>query len=97
MVWSLIFTQQLLITETVVIFILILINKTWTKEFDDLSTYVTEWNLQSNKSALDKTKDYSLKQAHELIKMVEAMTENDVDVAHIWAVQHSSAANLSAA
>ena len=31
------------------------INKTWTKEFDDLSTYVTEWNLRSNTSALDKT------------------------------------------
>ena len=27
--------------------------------------------------------------------MVEAMAENDVDVAYIWAVQHSSAANLS--
>ena len=71
------------------------INKTWTKEFDDLTTYVTEWNLRSNTSALDKTKDYGLKQAHELINMVEAMAENDVDVAHIWAVQHSSAANLS--
>ena len=43
------------------------INKTWTKEFDDLTTYVTEWNLRSNTSALDKTKDYGLKQAHELI------------------------------
>ena len=71
------------------------INKTWTEEFDDLSTYVTEWNLRSNTDALDKTEDYGLKQAHELINMVEAMTENDVDVAHIWAVQHSSAANLS--
>ena len=72
------------------------INKTWTENFDDLSTYVTEWNLRSNTDALDKTEDYGLKQAHELINMVEAMTENDVDVAHIWAVQHSSAANLSA-
>ena len=59
------------------------INKTWTKEFDDLSTYVTEWNSRSNTNALDKTIHYGLKQAHELINMVEAMTENDVDVAHI--------------
>ena len=71
------------------------ISKTWTPEFDDLTTYVTEWNLRSNTSVLDKNKDYGLKQAHELINMVEAMNENNVEVAHIWAVQQKSAATLS--
>ena len=70
------------------------ISKTWTPEFDDLTTYVTEWNLRSNTSVLDKNKDYGLKQAHELINMAEAMNENNVEVAHIWAVQQKKSRNL---
>ena len=62
--------------------------------FDGLTNYITEWNLRSNTSVLDKHEDYALKQAHELINMAEVFVENNVEVAQILTVQHKSAANL---
>ena len=39
--------------------------------------------LKKQQQRVRQTKDYGLKQAHELINMVEAMNENNVEVAHI--------------
>ena len=71
-----------------------IIEKTWGEIFGGLTNYVTEWKLRSNTSILNKHEDYDLKQAYELVNMAESFVENNVEVAHIWATQYKSAANL---
>ena len=50
-------------------------SKAWSEFFDGLTNYVTEWNLRSNRSVLDKHEDYALKQAHALINMANFLAK----------------------
>lgn len=59
------------------------IEKTWITENPDLKTYVTEWNLKSE-PGIEASSGYGLKQAHEMLNIMEEFSEHSVDVAHVW-------------
>lgn len=70
------------------------IDNSWLEEFPDLKTYITEWNLKSGVGALDQN-DYGLKQAHEMLNIVEAFSDHGVDVAHVWPLSQNTSNALS--
>ena len=70
------------------------IEKEWDPEIPGLTRYVTEWNLKSN-SNLDPNEDYGLKNAHEMLNIVENMTDENVEIAHVWAVQQNTRTDLA--
>ena len=60
-----------------------LIKDTWQTENPEIQTSVTEWNLQSIPS-LGRDEDYGLKNAAELLEIMEEFSAHSVDVAHVW-------------
>ena len=70
------------------------VNDTWLEDNPDLKVYATEWNL---KRTVDPTRDeeYGLKQAHEMLNVVEAFDWGNVDAAHVWPVQMASRTGLT--
>lgn len=71
------------------------VESTWHKQIEGLDTYVTEWNLSSKSGKLDKDQDYGLKQAHELLEIMEEFVAYDVDLAHVWPLQQNTKTDLS--
>lgn len=70
------------------------IKDTWLEEMPELSVYATEWNLK--RSVGDTRNDeFGLKQAHEMLNIVEAFEWGGVDAAHVWAVQLNSRTALA--
>lgn len=67
----------------------------WHAEIDGLTNYVTEWNISSNTSLLDRDTDYGLKQAHEYLNMITNFADRNVEVANVWAVQQTAEAALA--
>ncbi len=70
------------------------IDSSWLEKFPDLETYVTEWNLKSGVEALGSD-EYGLKQAHEMLNIVEAFSDHDVDAAHVWPLSQNTDNALS--
>lgn len=70
------------------------IKDTWLEESPSLDIYATEWNL---KRTIDDTREeeYGLKQAHEMLNLMEAFSWGGVDAAHVWPVQMSSRTALT--
>ena len=70
------------------------IKDTWLQDMPELDVYVTEWNL---KRTVDETRDedYGLKQAHEMLNLMEAFDWGGVDAAHAWPVQMESRVGLT--
>ncbi len=60
-----------------------LIKDTWQTENPEIQTSVTEWNLQSIPS-LGRDEDYGLKNAAELLEIMEEFSAHSVDLAHVW-------------
>ncbi|WP_459430048.1 type I secretion protein [Roseivivax sp.] len=60
------------------------IENTWHEVDPDLEIHVTEWNQKSTTEALDRTEDYGLYQAHEMLNMLEVFLDTGVDAAHVW-------------
>lgn len=73
-----------------------LIEDNWLNEpgYEDLKIYVTEWNLKST-SSLDRSEDYGLHQAHEILNIVEEFMSYGVDVAHVWPLIQNTANPLA--
>lgn len=71
-----------------------IIEKEWDDAIPGLTRYVTEWNLKSSAN-MDQTGDYGLKNAHEILNMVENMSDQNVEVAHVWAVQQNTRTDLA--
>lgn len=69
----------------------------WHDDYAGLTNYVTEWNVSSNTSLLDRDTDYGLKQAHEYLNLITNFADRNVEVAHVWAVQQSAEAALATA
>lgn len=63
---------------------LVNIENTWLEENPDLDIYVTEWNQKSSLPGFDPNEDFGLKQAHEVINIMEEFAEHNVDAAHAW-------------
>ena len=59
------------------------ISKYWEPHFDGIKTYITEYNQKSNTGQFDEN-DFGLKNAHEILNIVEDLTEHGVDQAHVW-------------
>lgn len=59
------------------------ITEYWEPRFPEIKTYITEYNQKSNTANFGDD-DYGLKNAHELLNIVEEMTEHGVDQAHVW-------------
>lgn len=70
------------------------VRDTWLQDMPDLDVYVTEWNL---KRTIDPTREeeYGLKQAHEMLNIMEAFDWGSVDAAHVWPVQMDSRTGLT--
>ena len=70
------------------------IQDTWLQDIPELDIYVTEWNL---KRTVDETREeeYGLKQAHEMLNIMEAFDWAGVDAAHVWPVQMESRTGLT--
>lgn len=51
--------------------------------FDDLDILVSEWNQKST-DGLNASEDYGLKQAHEMLNIMESFMDYGVDAAHVW-------------
>lgn len=70
------------------------IQDTWLQDMPDLDIYATEWNL---KRTVDETREeeYGLKQAHEMLNIMEAFDWAGVDAAHVWPVQMESRTGLT--
>ncbi|PRZ46003.1 type I secretion protein [Tritonibacter scottomollicae] len=71
-----------------------LVESTWLERNEDLDTYVTEWNLKSTPS-LDPDSDYGLRQAHEMLEILEQFPEHGVDTAHAWPLLQNTRNALS--
>ncbi|MBW3243584.1 type I secretion protein [Epibacterium sp. DP7N7-1] len=71
-----------------------IIEKEWDPAIPNLTRYVTEWNLKSNAN-LDPHSDYGLKNAHEMLNIVENMIDEGVELAHVWAVQQNTRTDLA--
>ncbi|NIZ61253.1 type I secretion protein [Sedimentitalea sp. CY04] len=70
------------------------IDNSWLEKFPDLETYITEWNLKSGVGALGSS-DYGLKQAHEMLNIIEAFSDHGVDAAHVWPLSQNTSNALS--
>jgi hypothetical protein len=70
------------------------IGDTWLEVMPDLKIYATEWNL---KRTVGETRDeeFGLKQAHEMLNIMEAFHWGGVDAAHVWALQLNSRTALA--
>jgi len=71
-----------------------MIHETWGERNEELETYVTEWNLKST-SSLDDEIDYGLRQAHEMLEIVEQFPEHGVGSAHAWPLLQNTRNALS--
>jgi len=68
----------------------------WEETFgDDLTRFVSEWNQSSKSPELERLTDYGLKNAKELLQVVEQFPENHVEAGHIWAVQQNTRTDLA--
>ncbi|WP_413219950.1 type I secretion protein [Tritonibacter mobilis] len=71
-----------------------MVESSWLGRNEDLETYVTEWNLKST-SSLDPDYDYGLRQAHEMLEIMEQFPEHGVDTAHAWPLLQNTRNALS--
>jgi hypothetical protein len=73
------------------------IEQSWlTKEgFENAEIHITEWNMKSS-SVLDRTEDYGLFQAHEMLHIVDNFIDAGVDAAHVWPLIQNTSNPLSA-
>lgn len=67
---------------------------TWLKEMPGLDIYATEWNLKRSVSD-DPQEEFGLKQAHEMLNVLEAFSWGGVDAAHVWPLQMNSRTGLA--
>ena len=67
---------------------------TWLKEMPGLDIYATEWNLKRSVSE-DPQEEFGLKQAHEMLNVLEAFSWGGVDAAHVWPIQMNSRTGLA--
>ena len=70
------------------------IRDTWLEEMPDLKVYATEWNLKRTVGDT-REEEFGLKQAHEMLNIVEAFHWGGVDAAHAWALQLNSRTALA--
>lgn len=70
------------------------IQRSWEERDPDLKKYITEWNQKST-DGLDEENDYGLKQAHEILNIMEEFSEHDVDTAHVWPLLQNTRNTLS--
>ncbi|MDG1470487.1 MAG: hypothetical protein P8Q26_02840 [Ascidiaceihabitans sp.] len=59
------------------------IEQYWGPHFDGIKSYITEYNQKANTANFGED-DYGLKNAHELLNIVEELTDHGVDQAHVW-------------
>lgn len=76
-------------------FMLDQIDDAWHEEFEDLDTYITEWNMSGSSGHFDREEDYGLYQAHEMLNMIEQFVDSGVDVAHAWPLLQNTANTFS--
>ncbi|AWZ19071.1 hypothetical protein RTM1035_14702 [Roseovarius sp. TM1035] len=70
------------------------IGDAWLEEMPDLKVYATEWNLKRTVGDT-REEEFGLKQAHEMLNIVEAFHWGGVDAAHAWALQLNSRTALA--
>ena len=68
------------------------VEQTWSERLEEVELHVTEWN-QTNR--LDHDEEFGLMQAHEMLNLMEAFVEFEVDAAHVWPLQQNTANDLS--
>ncbi|MGX0975327.1 hypothetical protein ACSSVY_001029 [Roseovarius sp. MBR-51] len=70
------------------------ISDTWGEEFPELDIYISEWNLKRSVSEERET-EFGLKQAHEMLNLMEAFAWGSVDAANVWPLQMDSRTGLA--
>lgn len=70
------------------------IEDTWLDQMPELKIYATEWNLKRTVGET-REEEFGLKQAHEMLNIVEAFHWGGVDAAHVWALQLNSRTALA--
>lgn len=63
--------------------------------FDGVTKYVTEWNTKSKSFTGMENERFGLENAHEMLNIVNEMSQNNVEAAHVWGVQQNTATDLS--
>ena len=71
------------------------IEQTWLQDNPDLEIYVTEWNQKANTNAFDPDEDYGLKNAAEMLYILDEMLDRGGDVSHVWPLQQNAKSALS--
>ncbi len=71
------------------------IEDTWLEDRPDLEVHVTEWNQRSGTAAFDRSEDYGLYQAQEMLEMVEEYMRAGVDQAQVWPLIQNTPSTLS--
>ena len=71
-----------------------IIDQSWEDLNPELATYVTEWNMQSRNS-LSRHEDYGLKNARELLEIMEEFSAHGVSTAQVWPLLQSTKNSLS--
>ena len=64
-------------------FALSTVDQFWESRFPDIKTYITEYNQKANTANFTED-DYGLKNAHELLNIIEEMTDHGVEQGHVW-------------
>jgi hypothetical protein len=70
------------------------IDDTWMQEMPDLDIHISEWNLKRTVSD-ERDTEFGLKQAHEMLNVMEAFAWGGVDAAHVWSLQMDSRTGLT--
>ncbi|MGH1455001.1 MAG: hypothetical protein ACRBBV_17720 [Paracoccaceae bacterium] len=73
------------------------IAETWGQIDQPIAIYVTEWNQKANTGNFDRETDFGLHTPAEMLDILEAMVEADVEEAHVWAIQHNTRTSLASA
>ncbi|WP_164727070.1 type I secretion protein [Shimia sediminis] len=71
------------------------IEQTWRDDNPELEIHITEWNQKASTNAFDRTEDYGLKQAHEILNIMDEMISHDVAAAYVWPLLQNTKNALS--
>ncbi|MCL3883672.1 hypothetical protein [Marivita sp. GX14005] len=70
-------------------------DETWGEDIPEARIAATEWNTAGNSGSLDRTEDYGLFQAQEMLNVMEEFLRYDVEQAHVWPLIQNTPNTLS--
>lgn len=71
------------------------IAETWGSLDQPVEIYITEWNQKTNSEAFDPEEGFGLRTPMEMINILEAMADAEVESADVWAIQQNTRTSLA--